>query len=661
MSLYDKIAEINRINNLLMIKNDRIGRNARKPDQTVRRMMKPIENELIDSYENLFPPSFEVETGDVDEYGVPIKKYQKYMLPDEEPELEEVPPIIEDISGEEEKLKEAYTELAGIHRNIRSEINKTNKLIKEVQRLRNEGKITDEQLQRKTKEFQEKIAEMTKTKSMNETQLVAIRTAKDELQQRVRDHNAEVLAIRKRNKTKMDEYRGKLDLLNKGAFSTVQGENETEQEYLERLKQNAQIEEPEEELANAITMINRQFRLKMREMISDIAKIEQVANGIDEFGKVDNKFKLMKSWALLKQKFLTAYGADNKKVTANDIITFMKAFLEIGETGLPAAVERELKAPTRQGEVEHIVYSTIPDENVLLMTNMQTEKHLFLKPLLITERGGHNDTYALLYSFSGEKKSFKQFFDGYKSGIPFDRTLPFSESGATNKKLKSSDEIFNNTGIKKEDILKIFKQNTPEINPNNICKKLIAEFQLKPLRMTDEDVIRKPYTLTKKGAEVGVQYGYGIKSEGIPKVVPFGDLYLYMRKLYYENILSVRNKNMKVIAGFRTVKISEPFMKLILNMMRGINPTHSDLESLKAGEREIYDRLITLAHLNKQVVHQKDNTVKDLKKRLKMLESEIEIGNNSPLIKKEIYGILHSLKDFKVITQSQINKYLSQI
>ena len=179
--------------------------------------------------------------------------------------------------------------------------------------------------------------------------------------------------------------------------------------------------------------------------------------------------------------------------------------------------------------------------------------------------------------------------------------------------------------------------------------------------MTDEDVIRKPYTLTKKGAEVGVQYGYGIASENIPKVVPFGELYLYMRKLYYENILSVRNKNMKVIAGFRATKISEPFMKLLLNMMRGINPTHSDLESLKTGEREVYDRLITLAHLNKNVVHQKDNTVKDLKKRLKLLESEIEIGNNSPLIKKEIYGILHSLKDFKVITPAQIKKYLQQI
>ena len=79
----------------------------------------------------------------------------------------------------------------------------------------------------------------------------------------------------------------------------------------------------------------------------------------------------------------------------------------------------------------------------------------------------------------------------------------------------------------------------------------------------------------KHGSKVGTMYGYGIQSENLPKIVPFGDLYLYLHKLYYENTLSVRNKNMKVIAGFRTMKVSEPFMKLLLNMLKGLNPTHS--------------------------------------------------------------------------------------
>lgn len=660
MSLDDRIAEINRINTKLLIKNDRIGRTARKPDQEVRKMMTPTENEIVRDYETLFPPIFEYETGEVDENGVPIKKYRRYMLPDEEPELEEEPPIIEDISHLENGLKRTYTTLALSIQRIRTEINKYNKEIKDLTKLRNEEKISKEPYQAKLHEIQTKIEELKKTKSSYETQLIGVRKEKDDLQQNMKDHNAKVMEIRKRNQEKVRAYRDKISDMNKGAFSTEKGVNETEAEYLERLKRNAEIEEPEEELLNATVMINRQFRMKMRELISDVAKVEQVANGLDEFGKVENKYELMKNWILFKQKFLTSYGADNKRVTANDILTYINEFMKKTDSGLPTGVEQDIKAPTREGSVENIVFSTIPDENVFLMTNMETEKHLYLKPLIITEASGYPDAYTFVYSFTGKKESFKQFFDGYKSGIPYDRTIPYSVSGVPNKKLKSSDEIYNNTGIKKEQILKLFKESGSEVSANNISKKLIGLYHLKALRSTDTDVIRNPYTLTKNGAEVGIQYGYGIHSEKIPKIVPFGDLFLYMRKLYYENVLSVRNKHMKVIAGFRTIKISEPFMKLLLNMMRGVQPTHSDLGLLKTGEREVYDRLITLAHLNKNVVHQRDNTVNELKKRLKLLESEIEIGNNSPLIKKEIYGILHSLKDFKVITTSQINKYMKQ-
>jgi hypothetical protein len=118
---------------------------------------------------------------------------------------------------------------------------------------------------------------------------------------------------------------------------------------------------------------------------------------------------------------------------------------------------------------------------------------------------------------------------------------------------------------------------------------------------------------------------------------------------------------MKSINGLPTTKVSERFVKLIMNMLEGIHPTHSDLAHLPIGERQIYDRMITLANLNKTIPHQSDKSIQELKKRLKLLEAEIEIGNNSPLIKKEIFQILQSLKDFKVINKKQIDDYLKQI
>ena len=107
----------------------------------------------------------------------------------------------------------------------------------------------------------------------------------------------------------------------------------------------------------------------------------------------------------------------------------------------------------KQDYLDNLTYSHNPQENYFLITNNDGEdKHLFLKPVIVTKRSGHNDTYALLYSTKGEKDSFKQFVDGYKSGIPYDRTLPFSVSGSTNSKLKLSNEILNKTGITKAQI-----------------------------------------------------------------------------------------------------------------------------------------------------------------------------------------------------------------
>jgi hypothetical protein len=131
--------------------------------------------------------------------------------------------------------------------------------------------------------------------------------------------------------------------------------------------------------------------------------------------------------------------------------------------------------------------------------------------------------------------------------------------------------------------------------------------------------------------------------------------------LYYNNELSVKNAQDKSIAGFRTTKVSETFVKLIMNMLNGLEPTHTDLNQLSNPERQLYDRLIQLAHLNKNMPNHGDKTVAELKKRLKLVEAEIQIGNDNPMLVKEIYGLLHSLKDFKVITQGQINSYMKQL
>jgi hypothetical protein len=55
-----------------------------------------------------------------------------------------------------------------------------------------------------------------------------------------------------------------------------------------------------------------------------------------------------------------------------------------------------------------------------------------------------------------------------------------------------------------------------------------------------------------------------------------------------------------------------------------------------------------------------NETVENLKHRLKLIEGEISIGNDNPELLKELYVVLHSLKNFKVITDKQLKEYISQ-
>jgi hypothetical protein len=114
------------------------------------------------------------------------------------------------------------------------------------------------------------------------------------------------------------------------------------------------------------------------------------------------------------------------------------------------------------------------------------------------------------------------------------------------------------------------------------------------------------------------------------------------------------------IAGLKNTKVSEKFVKIIMGMVEGIHPTVSEINGLSVAEKQLYDRLIHLAGLNKMIPHTQDKTVTDLKKRMKLIEAEISAGNNSPILLQELYVIVHSLKDFGVLSQKDIKQYLSQ-
>ena len=675
---FARIAELNKIDNALMIKNDRMGRNARPRLNTVKKNITGVDDELLKEYQQVKPQTFEYTDETTGE-----TKYRKYQLPDASPDLEadqnfaseqELKDVLDRLDAEKgiylDRIEDGKDELAQNIEDIRLVRETMNRLgTTRAESQGGERRVLNETLkglmveQRDIKRF---ITE-------NERKYSDIDIEKQNVREAWTQHNTETGNIKRRNLDKVNMFRDELNFLNKGAFSTAQAPNESEMEYLQRLQDNAQILAPEDELTDAKFMTISRFREKMRELVKDPVLIEQVINSLDGNSpdNVDNKALLLKSWDLLKNKFVSVYGMNNKRLKVDDILAFFDAYLNGDVTQMqdenpaPSAEETPSKSASASFKMPSAVRSAIasesfgktdvlgglqivpiPTDDTLQIINNQTRKSVYLRTL-----SDDPDLY-LLYSFTGEDGSYKQFFD---EKIPSDRKKP-------NQPSKSSVWIERETGITPLQLNNVFDVNSKNINVSNACKKMKSKYNIRAIGIRENSlrVTQKPYALARNEPRDKIEYGMGMKGENLPQYVPFGDVNILLKKLFYDNVLSVRNKQMKSVAGLPVAKVSEQMVKIITNMVEGIHPTYAEINSLASPERQLYDRLIRIANLNKTVVHQGDKSVAELKKRLSLIEGELEMGNDNYALMQEIHTILNSLHQLKAITKGQKDKYIQQ-
>jgi hypothetical protein len=112
------------------------------------------------------------------------------------------------------------------------------------------------------------------------------------------------------------------------------------------------------------------------------------------------------------------------------------------------------------------------------------------------------------------------------------------------------------------------------------------------------------------------------------------------------------------------VKVSDTLADIIINMCKKINPTKQILEELSSSERQLFDILLYVSglgkHIGKGIENKKDAIIKELKERFKMVEAEIQTGNNNPVVKAELKEIINKLVLNNVISQNNGKKYLQQ-
>jgi hypothetical protein len=664
-----KIASASINDQELLRQNDKVGVMNRKKSQTPKIMTK-LENELVKQFQLEEPSGFSV----IDpETGSEIKR--KFNIEGiDPPDLDRDPSGT--IRGFEDRIFTADDTTRAIQlMNRDKEIDYQEYRDYKFAKEEREAQLAN-LIERINRSAPSAAAILRQDVERLERQIYALRRAMDsraraidthydiefqKLKEDIAEHNALVIAKKQRNTEAIKQYQAQLNLLNSGAFKTEKMANETEEQYYERLRQNAEEIIPEQQLELAENKILIEFRKLLQDITKDAVKIDQISNSLTP----EDKYQLIKIWSLVKERYNRAYGLNNKSIDSETIIAFLNTLIHgIEESSqLPSAVQSVISQINEGGvaqEGELIITPEIGNNQIIIRkSNISGQPPLFIRVLQENARRA-DGLYQILYSFSGEVGTFKMYLPILHRPVPVDRRPLNSKGQPSNRGGHSDVEIKERTGITTGDLNKLVGFDRHSFNPSTVAKKLVEKYHIIPFKPNDEGVNHRKYGTYGSREGQHDEYGMGIPKVNEPKLVQFGNVMISLPNLKYKNILSVRTHLGKTIGGTPNVKISAKLSSIILNLLEHIQPTHEELHRLDKQERQLYDRLVYLGRLHTKLPQTNDKSIDELKKRLKLLEGEINIGNNSPQISSDIKHILYSLRDFNVITPKQIKDYLTK-
>jgi hypothetical protein len=148
--------------------------------------------------------------------------------------------------------------------------------------------------------------------------------------------------------------------------------------------------------------------------------------------------------------------------------------------------------------------------------------------------------------------------------------------------------------------------------------------------------------------------------EGMQKLVGFGAIKISPAQLQLYNVLRVREPSKHSIRGLPDTRVSKDMTYILSKVMRGVSPSQTELNALSPQERSMYDTVIFKAKLHTQVPHTADMSIADLKRRLSLLEGEVQAGNNNKDIKKELNSVVRQLIELRAISTQNGRNYLKQ-
>ena len=114
------------------------------------------------------------------------------------------------------------------------------------------------------------------------------------------------------------------------------------------------------------------------------------------------------------------------------------------------------------------------------------------------------------------------------------------------------------------------------------------------------------------------------------------------------------------IKGFQNIPVSDSLVEIIMKLCSNEMPNKNLINNLSTSEKHIFNTLIHIAHLHKEVEHSKDITINHLKERINLIEGEIQSGNNNPELLHELQTTLYKLVHFNLLSAYQAKNHIQQ-
>ena len=156
----------------------------------------------------------------------------------------------------------------------------------------------------------------------------------------------------------------------------------------------------------------------------------------------------------------------------------------------------------------------------------------------------------------------------------------------------------------------------------------------------------------------GKGLSHGIHTKEYPSLIRFGKIHVSPDKLYYKNILAIKNGLKRNYVGIPEKKVSDALASTIMKVIDGGSIKKGDLHVLSPNDKHIYDKLMMMSGLHKTHDHTFDESSKEMKARLRLIEGEIASGNDNIDLLKEAHGLLHGMARSGIISNySASNHY----